>query len=485
MSSDYNNFDISSILTEAEQNELRSGTYTRTLEPVNEKMIHDSTAETVKRNTPSETGEVCLYPDYTVSKTGKVQLKSTFSNFKTMCRLQNIPVQLNIIRRTLAVPAEIRERHSLNGAEGAFCVDLQDCCTRAGIRTNAKQVQTWVKVLADANRVNPVREYLERQSEKHQIPEDERGKACMQVFDCLQFAADVTEEQRGKYANLFGKWLVQCVAMAHNENGKYGADFVLVLQSKRQGAGKTSFFRHLCSPKELLDYFLEGCSMDPSNKDDVLQNTSCWICELGELEGTTRKKEVDRLKAFLTSNKDRVRAPYDAAACDYPRLTCYAGTVNEPDFLREAGRRFVVLPIVGVELSQLKRLDIDAMWAEAYDAYKIAPNAFRLTEEERQDVVSDSDQFRSVSSEEQLIRDLLDWDSDPLDWEERTASEIARAIEVKDVRAVGRALSNSGYEKTNDINVPRRYRVLHGSRLYNVPALKFLSCEVREKGEVG
>ena len=485
MSSDYNNFDIASILTEEEQNELRSGTYTRTLEPVNEKMIHDSMAETIKQNTPSETCEVCPYPDYTVSKTGKVQLKSTFSNFKTMCRLQNIPVQLNIIRRTLAVPAEIRERHSLNGAEGAFCVDLQDCCTRAGIRTNAKQVQTWVKTLADANRVNPVREYLERQSEKHQIPEDERGKACMQVFDCLQFAADVTEEQRGKYANLFGKWLIQCVAMAHNENGKYGADFVLVLQSKRQGAGKTSFFRHLCSPKELRDYFLEGCSMDPSNKDDVLQNTSCWICELGELEGTTRKKEVDRLKAFLTSNKDRVRAPYDAAACDYPRLTCYAGTVNEPDFLREAGRRFVVLPIVGVELSQLKRLDINAMWAEAYDAYKTAPNAFRLTEEERQDVVSDSDQFRSVSSEEQLIRDLLDWDSDPLDWEERTASEIAREIEAKNVSAVGRALGNLGYEKTVDANIPRRYRVLRGSRLYNVPALKFLSHEVRERGEVG
>lgn len=485
MSSDYNNFDISSILTEEEQNELRSGTYTRTLEPVNEKMIHDSTAETAKQNTPSETGEVCPYPDYTVTKTGKIQLKSTFSNFKTMCRLQNISVRLNVIQRTLAVPSEICKGHSPNGAESAFCVELQDCCTRAGIRTNAKQVQTWVKVLADANRVNPVREYLERQSEKHQIPEDERGKACMQVFDCLQFAADVTEEQRGKYANLFGKWLVQCVAMAHNENGKYGADFVLVLQSRRQGAGKTSFFRHLCSPKELRDYFLEGCSMDPSNKDDVLQNTSCWICELGELEGTTRKKEVDRLKAFLTNKSDRVRAPYDAAACDYPRLTCYAGTVNEPDFLREAGRRFVVLPIVGVELSQLERLDIGAMWAEAYDAYKTAPNAFRLTEEERQDVVSDSDQFRSVSSEEQLIRDLLDWDSDPLDWEERTASEIARAIEVKDVRAVGRALSNSGYEKTNDINVPRRYRLLHGSRLYNVPALKFLSCEVREKGEVG
>ena len=484
MSSDYKSCDIASILTEDEQNELCSGTYTRTSEPVNERTVHDSTDETVKQSTAMETDEVCPYPDFTVSKTGKVQLKSTFSNFKTMCSLQNIPVRLDIIQRTLAVPADIRKGHSPNGAEGAFCVYLQDCCTRAGIRTNAKQVQAWIKVLADANRVNPVREYLERQSGIYQIPEDERGKACMQVFNCLQFAEDVTEEQRGKYAGLFGKWLVQCVAMAHNENRKYGADFVLVLQSKKQGAGKTSFFRHLCSPKELQGYFLEGCSMDPSNKDDVLQNTSCWICELGELEGTTRKKEVDRLKAFLTNKSDRVRAPYDAAACDYPRLTCYAGTVNEPDFLREAGRRFVVLPIVGVELSQLKRLDINAMWAEAYDAYKTAPNAFRLTEEEKQDVVSDSDQFRSVSSEEQLIRDLLDWDSDPAEWQERTPSEIARAIDVKNISAVGRALGNLGYEKTKDVNISRRYRVLHGSRLYNVPALKFLSYEVHEKGEV-
>lgn len=188
------------------------------------------------------------------------------------------------------------------------------------------------------------------------------------------------------------------------------------------------------------------------------------------------------MKAFLTNKSDRVRAPYDAAACDYPRLTCYAGTVNEPDFLREAGRRFVVLPIIGVKLSQLKQMDINAMWAEAYDAYKTAPNAFRLTKEERQDVVSDSEQFRSASSEEQLIRDLLDWDSDPSEWKERTATEIARAIDVKNVSAVGRALGNLGYEKTGDANISRRYRVLRGSRLYNIPPLKFLSYEEGEAG---
>lgn len=86
MSSDYKSFDISSILTEDEQNELRSGTYTRTPEPMNEKMIHDSMAETVKQNTPSETGEVCPYPDFTVDKNGKPHLQATYSNFEALCR---------------------------------------------------------------------------------------------------------------------------------------------------------------------------------------------------------------------------------------------------------------------------------------------------------------------------------------------------------------------------------------------------------------
>lgn len=476
MSSDYKSCDIASILTEEEQNALCSGTYTRTPEPVNEKMIHDSMAEAAKQNTPSETGEVCPYPDFTVDKNGKPHLQATYSNFEALCRMQGIPVQRDIVRRVYLLPPDIQERFSMDGAADAFCVELQDRCTREGIKTNDKQVQKWIKTLADAHRVNPVRQYLQQQSKRYHVSPEQRGATVVDTFSCMQFGNDVTEAKREQYCHLFSKWLLQCVAMAHNEHGRYGADFVLVLQSRRQGVGKTSFFRQLCSPKQLQPYFLEGCSMDPSNKDDVLQNTSCWICELGELEGTTRKKDVDRLKAFLTNKSDRVRAPYSAAACDYPRLTCYAGTVNEPDFLREAGRRFVVLPIIGVDLSRLKQLDVNRLWAEVYDAYRESPNDFRLTQEELQSVTADSEQFRSVFTEEQIIRDLLDWDSDPDTWQERTASEVALMLEIKNAQAVGKALRNMGYEK--DTGSPRRYRMLKGSRRYHVPARKFASYDV-------
>ena len=264
---------------------------------ITEALSEEEQAELLAQGSKQE--PVCPYPDFTVDKGGKTHLQATYANFEAMCRMQGISVQKDIIRRTYRIPPDIATRFSMDGAVDAFCVELQDRCTREGIRTNDKQVQKWMKTAADAHRVNPVRQYLEQQFKRYPIPPEQRGATVMDVFSCLEFGEDVTDKQQENYCNLFSKWLVQCVAMAHNEQGKYGADFVLVLQSKKQGAGKTSFFRQLCSPKQLRDYFLEGCSMDPSNKDDVLQNTSCWICELGELEGTTRKKDVDRLKAFL------------------------------------------------------------------------------------------------------------------------------------------------------------------------------------------
>ena len=77
-----------------------------------------------------------------------------------------------------------------------------------------------------------------------------------------------------------------------------------------------------------------------------------------------------------------------------------------------------------------------------------------------------------MTKEEQIIRDLLDWDSDPDTWQERTPSEIALMLDIKNVSAAGKALRNMGYQKGADS--PRRYRILKGSCRYHVPARKFI-----------
>lgn len=411
----------------------------------------------------------CPYPDFTVDIFGNVHLLPTYQNFKVMCEKYDLSIQMDVVRRQISIPEEILKSCSINGAENTYSIAIQDQCVREGIRTNVNQIQAWIKAAADENRINPIREYLERLAQNYQV---NSADTMQQFFDCLQFHEDVTAEQRANYECFYTKWLVQCVAMAHNEQGKNGADFVLVLQSKRQGVGKSSFFRQLCNPPELDGYFLGGRSMNLDSKDSILENTACWICELGELESTTKAREMSKLKSFLTETKDCIRAPYDVKACNYPRFTCYAGTVNEPDFLREEGRRFAVLPIIGVDLPRLKNIDINRLWAEAYTIYQSDPNFFRLTKEERDVVVATSEEFRMVFSEEQFVRDLLNWEADPADWNEYTASEIARVLDLKDAARVGKALNSLGYEKTCDVNVERRFRVLHGVKKYNVPPLK-------------
>lgn len=79
-----------------------------------------------------------------------------------------------------------------------------------------------------------------------------------------------------------------------------------------------------------------------------------------------------------------------------------------------------------------------------------------------------------MTKEEQIIRDLLDWDSSPDTWQERTPSEIALMLEIKNTSAVGKALRNMGYEKTRDSSTPKRYRRLDGSFRYTVPARRVI-----------
>ena len=125
-------------------------------------------------------------------------------------------------------------------------------------------------------------------------------------------------------------WLKQAYCMLHNGfcGELFAADFALVLQGK-QGKGKTSFFRKLALKSE---YFGEGMSLNPDNEDSIIQALTNFILELGEIDSTF-KKDISRLKAFLTTMVDEYRKPYGQTYMKYPRLTSFCGTVNNPEFL--------------------------------------------------------------------------------------------------------------------------------------------------------
>ena len=136
-----------------------------------------------------------------------------------------------------------------------------------------------------------------------------------EIYEIFRIPAD-TEE--GIYSRVFiQKWLMQCVCGLFNTiDNPYSLDIILVFQGK-QGIGKTRFFEKLALKSQ---YFGEGMCLDPRDKDSVIQATSKWICELGEI-GSTMKKDMDSVKAFLTKSTDEYRTPYGKATLHYPRIT--------------------------------------------------------------------------------------------------------------------------------------------------------------------
>lgn len=149
-------------------------------------------------------------------------------------------------------------------------------------------------------------------------------------------------------------------------------DYMMVLVGE-QGKFKSSFLRLLATCDTWChDNFN---SLEGDKAFEKLRGK--WIVELAELQATKRAKDVESIKAFITSTTDTYRAPYARRSEDHPRMCVLAGTSNPVDFLtdRTGNRRFLPItcsinevknPLEDIEAS---RAEIIQAWGEIMDEY--------------------------------------------------------------------------------------------------------------------
>jgi predicted P-loop ATPase len=174
--------------------------------------------------------------------------------------------------------------------------------------------------------------------------------------------ADAYGCDRTDYMAAVGRcWLVSLIARAFKPGCQ--VDTMVVLEGA-QGLRKSSSL-------EILGGQWYRAITQPFGSKEWLEAITgvVWLAEVADLSGF-RGRDLDHLKAALTTRVDRFRRSYDRRALDYPRRCVFTGTTNRDDWQADdtGARRFLPVAVREVNLDYL-RANREQLFAEAVQRF--------------------------------------------------------------------------------------------------------------------
>lgn len=316
---------------------------------------------------------------------GKGAPPVTMENMQYLLDNSGFTVGYDVIKKRMSVRKDGKPANEL---------DIVSCAAR--YRMQGPWLLAYVEQIARDNPLNPVRDWIDS------TPWDGRDRF-NDLLATLQLAEDYPPELARA---LLYRWLLSCAAAAVLEGRRFSARGVLTLQGP-QGKGKTSWIGKLINDPVLRDEVIKrDHHMDGGNKDSILSATSHLIVEIGELDGAFRK-DIARLKGFLTNDCDKIRPPYGKTEIEMPRRTVFAATVNDATFLVDptGNSRFWTIAVESLDYNH----DIDMQQLFAQLKLEIERREqWWLTPEEEQALADYNLRHRAVSAIAERIKDHID-----------------------------------------------------------------------------
>lgn len=323
----------------------------------------------------------------------KNAILKTVDNFKAMCQHYGIVIRYNEMSKEEEVVIPGDSFHA-DIATNARISKVRDLCARSGMPEGV--IQDYVTLVASENAYHPVRDWIDSQE-----PWDGVDRVKI-IVDSIQLNFDHPLK-----ATIISKWLLSAVAAVYHTN--FSCEGVLTFHG-RQAVGKTANWIERILPRHAVNVWnKDAVVIDMGNKDTQIKALGFWIAELGELDATFRKSDLEALKGFITEKVDVIRPAYARTANKYSRRTVFYGSVNEQGFLVDnENRRFWVLSVR--EFTPLRDFDIGQLWAQVKQRYQqVAPligsSADRLANheygwflspQERQDLHDAQERFRTI-----------------------------------------------------------------------------------------
>jgi hypothetical protein len=263
-----------------------------------------------------------------------------------------------------------------------------------------------------------------------------------------QLANTITTTKQDLWQQCFKKWLVAMVGCVLDDKV---INHTVIVFSGKQGLGKTTWVERLV-PKQLKEYLFSG-TINPNNKDTLVQLAECMLINLDELENLNRS-EIGSLKEIITKTQIRMRKAYGHNNETMPRRASFAGSVNTAQFLNDStgSRRFLCFELEGIQYQH--EVDINLVFSQALSLFN-SGFKFWFDQEEIKSITENNEQYQLRSPEEEL---LLTWFS-PCDKENaniflntsQIASKLAERAKINitdsTINKLGRALKKHNFLK--------------------------------------
>lgn len=347
---------------------------------------------------------------------GSYQVPATIPNTQHLLESYRITPRYNTISKKLMITIPGHSGMPDN-ADNSALAQIISLATLNNMQIG--QLKNYIAVIADRNPYNPIADWINSKP----CDGKDRIKA---ICDTLVQHPDFPEELK---IILVKKWLLSAVAAVLKPNG-FKSRGVLTIQGP-QSIGKTAWVNALVPDEALQEIaILLDHHLDAGNKDSIITAICHWIVEIGELDSSF-KKDIARLKGFLTNDCDKVRRPYGMVDSEYPRRTVFCATVNDNNFLVDptGNTRWWTIPVIKIDYEH--NIDMQQVFAQLAVDFR-ADEQWWLTQEEEKLLEKHNANHRQVSVIREKILDYIDLNYiDAPNLSAMTAIELLIAIGIE------------------------------------------------------
>lgn len=325
-------------------------------------------------------------------RAGSNQVPATISNVQHLIDSYGIIVRYNTITKKLLITIP-GYSGTPDNADNVAITQIISLATINGISIG--HLQGYIETIGDRFQLNPVADWINSKTW-------DGVNRLRSIYDTLVEHEDYPADLKNK---LVYRWLLSAVAAALKPSG-FRARGVLTLQGA-QSIGKTSWINSLVPDPILRENTIKlDHHLDAGNKDSLITAISHWIVEIGELDSSF-KKDIARLKGFLTSDRDKVRRPYGKANSEYPRRTVFCATVNDQNFLVDStgNSRWWTIPVVKVNYQH--DIDMQQLFAQLAVDFERGTQWW-LTHEEEKLLEIQNAGHRAISAIREQILEVVD-----------------------------------------------------------------------------